>query len=563
MSTNKEKNNVVLFNINGFNEAENYPSQKDLDIFNTTFKIPNIKRGAITQDHKISDVGGFIGSIWEEADKQGGQPVVNIHYNNNRFDQNNNILPYDDAKAASSLIEQLQNAGIKVCLSFNHYDAELEAKKLSSLSKPLFAQVNQVFFANAIDREAAIEKGHIATDKATSIQSISTSLNSEVKKLPSGDRLAVVNLPLDKADVITDLIMTKFNIASDNVQDKENLKAGILIEVNEILQSNNKVPEKLEKYISVISRQFEKDRSIDQGRTTSNTRGIYQENPIDIYFSGTLNQPQNTYNMQQKLHEIQQENALKLEAVLNKTVAAPAIQNSLPNDIPIHQPVLELESINDLTNPKHLYRDYEISNIIRRFIDEQKVSVVDYASLTNQDLLKATITQSVQELQNRTKEAVLIPLNTGHEHWVSLAFKCDEKNNIQFIYNDSTGRPISDRPELVPIITEFVPVESILDCKTLQQQNDKDCGPFVVDNLIKIAKGEQILTAEQSKGTKGAELRQKHHAINQKQLEKRETKAASSPSTGVVEHIKQNQQNGFCTTSTIRKISQQRSGRGR
>ncbi|WP_375327455.1 Ulp1 family isopeptidase [Candidatus Tisiphia endosymbiont of Nemotelus uliginosus] len=558
MSTNKEKNNVVLFNINGFNEPENYPSQKDSDIFNTTFKISNIiKRGTTTQGHDISNIKNFIESIWEEVEKQGGQPVVNIHYNNN-------ILPSFDNKAVSSLIEQLKNTEIKVCLSFNHYDAEFEAKKLPSLWKPLFARVDQVFFADAIDREAAIEKGHIATDKATSIQSISTSLNSEVKKLPPGDRLTVVNLPLDNADVITDLIMTKFNIASDNAKDKENLKAGILIEVNEILQSNDKVPEKLGQYISVISRQFEKDRSIDQDRTISNTRGIYQENPIDIYFSVPPNQQQNTYNMQQKLHEIQQENALRLEAVLNRTVAAPAIQNSLPN-APIHQPVLELESINNLTDPKHLYRDYEISNIIRRFIDEQKVSVVDYASLTNPDLLNETIIHSVQELQNRTKEAVLIPLNTGHEHWLSLAFKCDENNNIQCIYNDSTGHPISDRSELMQIITGFVPVESILDLKTLQQQNAQDCGSFVVDNLIKIAKGEQILTEEQSKGTMGTELRQQHHAVNQKQLEKQETKAASSPSIGVVEHIKQNQQNGFCTTPSIRKTPsfQQGSGRGR
>ncbi len=61
------------------------------------------------------------------------------------------------------------------------------------------------------------------------------------------------------------------------------------------------------------------------------------------------------------------------------------------------------------------------------------------------------------------------------------------------------------------MIKEICPDNAkIVDLQTKQQQNDKDCGPFIVDNLTKMAKGKDILTTEKSKKNMGSKLRNGH-----------------------------------------------------
>ncbi|MFU7502351.1 MAG: hypothetical protein ACE1S7_02650 [Candidatus Tisiphia sp.] len=78
-----------------------------------------------------------------------------------------------------------------------------------------------------------------------------------------------------------------------------------------------------------------------------------------------------------------------------------------------------------------------------------------------------------------------------------------------FTYNDPKGTDIDTRVDLVDMVKKVCPYAKIVDLHTEQQQNDKDCGAFVVDNLIKMAKGEAILTTEESKNI-GSTLRQAH-----------------------------------------------------
>ncbi|HJD63997.1 MAG TPA: C48 family peptidase [Rickettsia endosymbiont of Sericostoma sp.] len=152
----------------------------------------------------------------------------------------------------------------------------------------------------------------------------------------------------------------------------------------------------------------------------------------------------------------------------------------------------------------------DISNLLKASLNEN-VSIQPAVSLAseqyNNEMLRHVMLEAIASV-NSGKDYAVMPINTGHEHWVSLAITKDRDNKIVFTYNDPMGTEIEQRSKLVEMIKEVCPDNAkIVDLKTKQQQNDKDCGPFIVDNLIKMAKGEKILTTEQSQDM-GAKLRE-------------------------------------------------------
>ena len=59
-----------------------------------------------------------------------------------------------------------------------------------------------------------------------------------------------------------------------------------------------------------------------------------------------------------------------------------------------------------------------------------------------------------EDLKNKGK-VVIMPINTGHGHWVSMVITKDNNTNkIIFTYNDPLGRSLNDRPDLIELITE-------------------------------------------------------------------------------------------------------------
>ncbi|MFV0250825.1 MAG: hypothetical protein AB8U53_02605 [Rickettsia aeschlimannii] len=112
-----------------------------------------------------------------------------------------------------------------------------------------------------------------------------------------------------------------------------------------------------------------------------------------------------------------------------------------------------------------------------------------------------------EDLKNKGK-VVLMPINIGHGHWVSMMISKDnDTNKIIFTYNDLLGRSLNDRPDLVKLIIE-VCSDEIMDLKTQQQEegNTSDCGVLVCDDLIRQSQGLKILSTEQCKG-QGLNLR--------------------------------------------------------
>lgn len=133
----------------------------------------------------------------------------------------------------------------------------------------------------------------------------------------------------------------------------------------------------------------------------------------------------------------------------------------------------------------------------------------------NEDILN----RATQDIKDNGKEAAVIPVEMGYGHWTVLVAKYDKKDNqITLTFNDSLGNSINydgqKLPKLIDKTLGNLPNKPIIiDEQTKQQNNQSDCGVFTVDNGVKIAKEQEILSTEQSKGEKGLRLRERHAEI--------------------------------------------------
>ncbi|WP_341754101.1 Ulp1 family isopeptidase [Candidatus Tisiphia endosymbiont of Dioctria rufipes] len=549
--TGKKENKVRLFNINGHVGQE---TQQNIIVANFDLNIPtrelkyNIQNGKLNKDNIISE-------ILHEV-KQGETPILNIQYNSN---MEKPIIDTNDLAA-------LKKSGIQTCFTFGNYNAYNQTLPYYNYWSPLLAQANHVFFANANDQIRAVAEKHVVQEKTSHIQSMQVSnlIESEILKrppnilvsgkLPNKERLTEVMFAAKElgkntrvivasnpssVDDMASIIATKFGINDQNQQ------LGIKLEVEEILKDKIGGAKKLENYISQLSQQFQKDLN------------IAEINPVDIYFDlsyplrlqniakqakYTITQGGSVENltngciplaqghgkradivaevkqreavlginsltikdMQENLNEYKQENAKRITNTLQQVADERGVstrQNEVEHSLPEGSKLTKLD---------YLYDEDDIGNVLKASVDQTKVSIITHASIGEESLLKDTLYKAVySDLIVDNKEAVIIPLNTGHEHWVSLAITKDNEGGIVFTYNDPMGTDIDTRVDLVDMVKKVCPDAKIVDLHTEQQQNDKDCGAFVVDNLIKMVKGEAILTTEESKNI-GTTLRQTH-----------------------------------------------------
>lgn len=498
------------------------------------------------KESSISDKERIFAEILEESDKQNKSPIFNVQLSNN------NTQPIFKAQ---DLIN-LQNLNIKGTITFDHYNSLVENPELASYWRELLTKVDHIFFANEQDRTLAVNENIVSKNKTTVIKDMDVDLvlsvfnnlaeDQKVNKLLSdtipdkaqldetiritknqGGRVIIKTWPLSLDDA-TNLITAKFDITS------EDQIYGLRLEINEILKDQSNAAENLKKYVSQLSQQFQKDL------------GKPEINPIDFNFDREKimkNILDNTPKKQTKSHEHLKETqpeqlgffrrvwsyfknivndlfGTKEETLppqkptptkqtttpqssLEQTQQEIAKQTSNENELPQSQ--ISPNNIENIKKPNYLYTEDDIKNILETNIDKNKFSIFHHVSLTEPEILKDTLRSAIKDLVVNNKPPI-IPLNTGHEHWLTLTANQDSNGNIIFIYNDPYGNLLEDRPEIKKYITEVYPDAKIKDLKTPQQENAYDCGVFVCDNLIKLAKGQPILSTEQSKN-QGLELR--------------------------------------------------------
>lgn len=245
-------------------------------------KLPIIPLQVNKESH-ISDKERIFSEILEKSRKEGKTPIFNIQLNNN------NVKPIFWVQ---DLINS-QNLNIKTTITFDQYNSLNQNPELEAYWKQIMEKADHVFFTNEVDQNLAIADGIVPKDKTTTITDISlvTSVfnnlvyDREIDQLLSGTipdkakldkliktaknqggRVIIETWPLS-ADEATNLITAKFGISS------EDQIYGLKLEINEILKDPNNAAENFKKYVSQISRQFQKDL------------GKAEVNPIDFNFN--------------------------------------------------------------------------------------------------------------------------------------------------------------------------------------------------------------------------------------------------------------------------------------
>ncbi|MCX6723241.1 MAG: Ulp1 family isopeptidase, partial [Candidatus Staskawiczbacteria bacterium] len=118
----------------------------------------------------------------------------------------------------------------------------------------------------------------------------------------------------------------------------------------------------------------------------------------------------------------------------------------------------------------------------------------------------ATIFENAELLPNSTRNAVqaalagnivAMPIHLHGNHWVGAIFRRQADGAIQVIYNNPQGYVIDLEPNAVRFVATIQAITqnvtpdrapNIIDLHLWQQCNGVDCGPFTVDNLVRLAR---------------------------------------------------------------------------
>lgn len=155
----------------------------------------------------------------------------------------------------------------------------------------------------------------------------------------------------------------------------------------------------------------------------------------------------------------------------------------------IHLPYLAQTNLR-LTN---WYREDDIIDLLENIVGDfgtGEARVIAQTQFEHRDLLTANLTDAVGTVL-ATGISAVIPIHLHGNHWAAAIVRRQVDGIIQVIYNDSMGNSIQaehNGATFVEIIQEIAPTANIIDLRLKQQHNSNDCGPFTVDNLIKLVR---------------------------------------------------------------------------
>ncbi len=552
----KAENSIMLFNSTGL---KNSAFQ---EILSRNLEIP-------TLDIELD--GEIIKKIQQITKKLDVSPILNIGVENN-----NNIPPFLEEDLKNLKAEKIKVCFSFNHYGSEEDEKKLQWKSLLAYADHVFF-ANESDQQKAIDKghvsqdkatyiqptshlvEAEILKRppNILITGAPKRELLDQAAEA-AKELGASTRIIVADTSLD-AENITNLIMAKFALT------EQDQRVGINLEVQELLKDTIKGPQKVEKYIKQLTEQFNIDEKSSQinpidislDSAPEDLQNIYKKarytipHAVDTNYNNgciplghwnqaddivaEINQRKNTpiidtIHISEMHEELKKSEQQQLKTILQEMVVA-----SRNMEANVSPPSTYPE--NDLRPESYLYRDEDILTLLKASVDVKTVSIYDYhgsgfllSSTTipaeyvesNIQALKKSVTKVIDDLEKGNKQAAIFPINTDGTHWVGLVVNKDkETGNIIFTYVNSLGTSIDKAPELKKLLGEKIQQlegsgihAEFKDLQLKQQHNTTDCGPWVVDNLEKIAKKEEILPFpdENIAGQRGIGLR-RHHAL--------------------------------------------------
>lgn len=159
----------------------------------------------------------------------------------------------------------------------------------------------------------------------------------------------------------------------------------------------------------------------------------------------------------------------------------------------------------EIGNEGFLYTDDHIHRILREhFLPRRDNFIVTdpaAAIFGNAELLRNVIARAVRAaLDGRI---VAMPIHLHGNHWVGAIFRRQADGAIQVIYNNPQGYVIDLEQNAVRFVENIQAIvalsgraPNIIDLHLRQQRNGVDCGPFTVDNLVRLARYAHDYAAE-------------------------------------------------------------------
>ena len=144
---------------------------------------------------------------------------------------------------------------------------------------------------------------------------------------------------------------------------------------------------------------------------------------------------------------------------------------------------------------RRLYTDNDIRTILEHFLPEREGFIVTdptVAIFENIEMLRDVVRIAVRSVL--ADSVVAMPIHLHGNHWAGAVFRRQRDGNLQVIYNNPQGFGLETEPNavrFVEIIRAMMPPNTtlnIVDLRLRQQHNGIDCGPFTVDNLVRIAR---------------------------------------------------------------------------
>lgn len=144
------------------------------------------------------------------------------------------------------------------------------------------------------------------------------------------------------------------------------------------------------------------------------------------------------------------------------------------------------------------YSEDQITHLLRHYLkDDELYYIAPQTQFENRFLLEDNLRNAMARAMSG--RIAVIPIHLHENHWVGAVIREQNDGNIEVIYVDPMGHRIEAEANanlFVTIISSLERNVHIVDLGTqnfIQQRNNYDCGPFTIDNLVRLARaGNQL-----------------------------------------------------------------------
>jgi|GEM_PF-2350460 len=141
----------------------------------------------------------------------------------------------------------------------------------------------------------------------------------------------------------------------------------------------------------------------------------------------------------------------------------------------------------------------------------------------------------------RQGKAVLMPININGDHWVGGMMKMEDEK-LKFFHNDSLGNEMDSKMREK---VEKAGIE-IIDLKAQQQNDNYNCGPLTIHNLLEMSKAESLeeeelkrKLLESAKGLDLQQLRKYHSGLSAYKSDQTKEKEICGEMRGIFENLQE------------------------